>query len=521
MKYIFNPFTSNFDALSPTALSIPSNQIFADNNGRDTYFAAHKNELESGSTFIMVGNGFQLWSGTTNPVGYSNTNWTDVSSVVKGVKGEKGDAGSIADLTALIKEYGSSGRVRFNETNKHWYFEVLDNGNWIVKAEIGASIIVDALRLIEGTKPTNIIPGEIAFYNKSITLPDGSTSVRPHFVIEDGTEFSLVVVDETTSEVEYRDPKTNLLTRIPVIYEDNTGTEFNDINKIKFTGDVELSKDAATKTLTVDISGKEVIDVPNSLLIARSNYLTYRNKIIEASQPDAAGQSIVLPAIKSIPANATFTVTNSRGAGKIVNVIANIADTINGVGSIALNDGDSITIERPIKGHKWIVVSHYTGQYSPALSPQVIIQNLGIPKGNDRLDASTIKDIAQEITRELGSNAWENGGGGNHPGNAFNAYSGFFHGDVITEQEIASLKKEILHNPVHTFYGVNNNPPSYFYICIPKVDAVHVEDVAQSPSTLGTIWVKSEVLADKVPYTIFRSPNRMYDSAPSFKLLAK
>jgi len=166
----------------------------------------------------------------------------------------------------LIKEYGSLGRVRFDESNKHFYFEVKDGTAWIIKAEIGKSIIVDALRLIKGENPTNIIPGEIALYNKEITLPDGSKSVRSHFVLEDGTEYGFVVNNQQTDEVVFRKDSGELI-HIPIIYSDENN-DYTDIQKIKFVGSVSVAKDATdSKKLIVNVKGKgdEQGDTPGTL----------------------------------------------------------------------------------------------------------------------------------------------------------------------------------------------------------------------------------------------------------------
>lgn len=391
MKYIFNPFTSNFDALSPTALSIPSNQIFADNNGRDTYFAAHKNELESGSTFIMVGNGFQLWSGATNPVGYSNTNWTDVSSVVKGVKGEKGDAGSVADLTALIKEYGSDGRIRFDAGSKHFYFEVKQpDGSWLTKLEVGGSIIVDVIRLIKGTKPISIKSNELAIYNREITLPDGSKTIRPTIVLPDNNEYGLVVDNQQTGEVQLRKNDGTLID-VPIVYEDANGNRFTDLSKIKITG-ATLTKDMSSKELSIKVIGGsdspadivtkletligddrlsaeavkglmqeyEVINIDSNLTIDKSNYLDYRYKTLSCTKDDDTVQNILLPEIKAAKGAADFTIVNSRTSGRLVWVRPFTGDTIKNRDIEVLDVFESITLERPIRGDKWIVKSRNT-----------------------------------------------------------------------------------------------------------------------------------------------------------------
>lgn len=79
-----------------TAFIIRSTHIFANNTERDTYFDApdpHLDELVAGQTLIAVGAGFQRWDGATNPATYVNTNWTDVTAVIRGPQGNTGGVG--------------------------------------------------------------------------------------------------------------------------------------------------------------------------------------------------------------------------------------------------------------------------------------------------------------------------------------------------------------------------------------------------------------------------------------------
>ena len=79
-----------------TAFVIRNTHIFADNAARDTYFDTpdpHLDELIQGQTLIAVGAGFQRWDGPTNPATYVNTNWTDVTAVIRGPQGATGGVG--------------------------------------------------------------------------------------------------------------------------------------------------------------------------------------------------------------------------------------------------------------------------------------------------------------------------------------------------------------------------------------------------------------------------------------------
>lgn len=294
----------------------------------------------------------------------------------------------IAEFLSTVNMFGGDGRIRFDDTTKHFHFEVKQpNNSWITKAEIGASIIVDAMRLIKGDKPTNIIPGEIAFYNKEVTLPDGSKSVRSHFVLENGDEYGFLVINEQTGEAQYRDPFTSQLVNVPIIYVDKNNVEITDISKIKFTGGVTLTK-GDNKILTVDIQSggdpkaqltaltgddrlpasaikdlvqeQEVVSVDSDLSITKNNYLDYRYKTLSCVKDDDDVQNILLPEIKTVKGAADFTIVNSRTSSRIVRIKPYAGELIKDKDIEILNVFDSITLERPIKGTKWIVKSRNT-----------------------------------------------------------------------------------------------------------------------------------------------------------------
>lgn len=153
------------------------------------------------------------------------------------------------DLVGLIKKYGVNGRIRFDDKTKHFYFEILKDGAWIIKAEIGKSIIVDALRLIKADKPTDIIPTEIALYNREITLPDESITVRPTVVLPNGDEYGFIYENQQTGEVQLRQNNGDLV-NIPIIYTHN-GVSYSDLNNVEFLGLVDVLQTG--KSLKVSI----------------------------------------------------------------------------------------------------------------------------------------------------------------------------------------------------------------------------------------------------------------------------
>jgi len=187
-------------------------------------------------------------SGTSPSIG-ANGNWY-IGTVDTGVKAS-------GDPLALIKYYGTDGRVRFNPTNLHYYFEVKQpDGTWAIKAEIGKSIIVDTLRLIKGEKPTDIASNEMALYNRELTLSDGRVEVRPNLVLPSGEEFGFVVLDIQTGAIVIRDLD---LTRrhLPTRYFNNQGTEIKNADTIKFMGNVDVYKDPNNPLqIIVDVLGQ-------------------------------------------------------------------------------------------------------------------------------------------------------------------------------------------------------------------------------------------------------------------------
>lgn len=289
-----------------------------------------------------------VWNPSTNA-------W---DSIVTNFKGDPGDGGT-ADLTALIKTYGNDGRVRFDENNKHFYFEVLQNGAWVQKAEIGASIIVDALRLIKGEKPTNIATDELAVYNKEITLPDGSKTIRPQIVFPDGSEFGLVVNDQATDDIVYR-KNDGTLVHIPVSYTDEDAHIFTDVKSIKYTGGVALSKIA--DELRVDITGVHggfiFVNVVNDLAINEDNITTYNTHTLSMREAGIVTQYVNLPLIANINGYFSIKVRNDRPSEiALVDIRAAYPDTIGDTFFARLNNGDTIQLTKPDTGTEWIVES--------------------------------------------------------------------------------------------------------------------------------------------------------------------
>lgn len=146
----------------------------------------------------------------TMPIWSTKAN-ADLSNVPTSAFLTKAAASNVAtasDLNANIKFFtdptnAEASRLSYDNVAKVWRFERLVNGQWIEKLKIGESIIVDVVKLIAGEKPTNIPSNELAIYNKA-QMVNGQQSLRPHFVLPDGNEYTLVVHDVATDKVVFR-----------------------------------------------------------------------------------------------------------------------------------------------------------------------------------------------------------------------------------------------------------------------------------------------------------------------------
>lgn len=80
------------------AIAVPSNFKFTNAGARDTYFAAHKDELKNLETYVFVGSAPQVWTGTSDPSSYDKSKWDAANYLVKG---DKGDTGASINLSTL------------------------------------------------------------------------------------------------------------------------------------------------------------------------------------------------------------------------------------------------------------------------------------------------------------------------------------------------------------------------------------------------------------------------------------
>ena len=89
--------------LIPGSATIP----FADNAARDTWAAANLDSLIRDTTVVQVTgtpNQWYLWRGETTPATYVNTNWANVTPIIRGEKGDKGDARDASVLVTTLTQ---------------------------------------------------------------------------------------------------------------------------------------------------------------------------------------------------------------------------------------------------------------------------------------------------------------------------------------------------------------------------------------------------------------------------------
>lgn len=68
-------------------------------------------------------------------------------------------------------------------------------------------------------------------------------------------------------------------------------------------------------------------------------------------------QVITLPSIADSKGAARFRIINTRGDGLKVNVVPFGGDRLAGNNMISLDNGDSLFVEKPQRGRRWIVLS--------------------------------------------------------------------------------------------------------------------------------------------------------------------
>lgn len=206
-------------------------------NQRDNFASGSKGDTGAKGTGITN----ITFSKATTAGDVYNVNLSDGSHYE--ITAPKGVDGS-GDSTDLVKLFGNqitddkAGRIRYDDSVGHWIFEVKqDNGDYLNKLEVGGSIMVDVLRLIEGIKPTNIPTTEMGLYMAKVTI-GGVDQIRPYWVVSNGDEYGVVVHDEQTGKVVYRQ-KDGTLGELKSIDEINTIEQIakNGIHTISFDSD--------------------------------------------------------------------------------------------------------------------------------------------------------------------------------------------------------------------------------------------------------------------------------------------
>lgn len=168
-------------------------------------------DRENSKVFMWEGTQYKELAGietngvTANDITLDGTNFTKVLQGAVTIQ-------NMADLTDKVntlkrKEFLDKAYIELNEVNNHLEFYTYDelSSQFVKKFEIGGSAIVDVLKLIKGEKPVNIPINEIALYNREIILPDNTKTIRPELVIPDGSEYGLVVNNQQTGKVVYRE----------------------------------------------------------------------------------------------------------------------------------------------------------------------------------------------------------------------------------------------------------------------------------------------------------------------------
>lgn len=103
-----------------------------------------------------------------------------------------------SELSQSTKMFGENTRIRLDPSTQEMYFETKDqDGNWVVKAEIGNSIIVDNMKFTHTADKPQVASDEIGIYSKMVNVPKSPTDQtmeqqrRLFFVLPDGTEVPL------------------------------------------------------------------------------------------------------------------------------------------------------------------------------------------------------------------------------------------------------------------------------------------------------------------------------------------
>lgn len=289
----------------------------------------------------------------------------------------------IAEFASTVEEFGGDGRIKFDTVNKHFHFEVKQpDGSWLTKAEIGASLIIDTVKFIESSEIPTVKTGELGLYSKMVDVPDFymSTSthkaLRPFFILHSGVEVPAVAVWENELRIpqddgsnEYAAFKSEITPAKIVGYIDqqlgsqdwqsgggtsspDTASQIRDkLTSLK--GDDRLSIFA----IKDNIYEEDELSIIADFQITSANYLDYRFRSLLMEKAGTSDQVITLPSIADSKGAARFRIINTRGDGLKVNVVPFGGDRLAGNNMISLDNGDSLFVEKPQRGRRWIVLS--------------------------------------------------------------------------------------------------------------------------------------------------------------------
>lgn len=200
------------------ALVVDSNHVFADAAARDTYFDSpdpHLDELENNATYIIVGSGFQLWQGATNPASYLNTNWLDVTGLIRGPQGNAGTNG-VDGTDGTNGTDGADGRTILNGIVDPLVGDGVD-GDFFINTNTNtifgpkAGTWPAGVSLVGPEGPSGIF--EDVTFNTALTLnPANLSTYNQKNVIYNGASLQTVTLDDIANFI--ADPETNIVYRI-------------------------------------------------------------------------------------------------------------------------------------------------------------------------------------------------------------------------------------------------------------------------------------------------------------------
>lgn len=385
------------------------------------------------------------------------------------------------ELVSNTKYFGANARLSYDaDVNMFQFEEKTPSGLWQSQALVEADLLSDRIILQETHNGVQPQADRIILINRYVPVPKsyGSTEqvirLRQFFLLPDGSELPLVAIYQDQLRIPQTDG-TNEYAAFKSELKDNT-KEFGDEARIRYSSDnkhiyIEIKKPDDTWEVKAEFGGSLIID-------------TVRYKESSGKPTVDLDEVGVFSKMVSVP-----DAYDSQQTHQELRAF------------FCFHDGEESFIPGVLNGQLRIP---QTGDYSEYAAFKSEI---------------TPEKIIQAINQKLGGTNWQNSGSTPLPGTQFTAYYGFYHGETITELAAKSLDHKEISHPYTTFQSNQPNPPNFYYIIIPIDQATKVTAIAQEPSTLGGHWATQEISIKSIPYRAFRSPYRMYDTNPIFKIL--